>query len=52
MHGSVTGDGDLDGGGCASPDECCRGMPEICDDMCWLCGLQPGLSGPSRTGGR
>ena len=21
MHGSVTGDGDLDGGGCASPDE-------------------------------
>ena len=37
MHGSVIGDGDLDGSGCASPDEWCRGMSEICDDSIWQC---------------
>ena len=37
MHGSVTGDGDLDGGGCASPDQWCRGKPQICDDSIWQC---------------
>ena len=30
MHGSVTGNGDLDGRGC-------RGMPEMCGDSTWQC---------------
>ena len=37
MNGSVAGDADLHSGGCASPDEWCQEMPEICDDSSWQC---------------
>ena len=37
MHGSVTGDGGMDGDNCASPDGWYREMPDVCDDSIWQC---------------